>query len=216
MASSDENRKDEQDRKELLQVLRAQISLRGGPIVNPEKLNAELEEEISKNVEHMQREWDRLDSAKNSAQKGFDNVIFVVSTGAFALTVTYVTGFTDRPFLYLWILVFSWFALALAIGCHALSYQVVSAHTDFVQKKMNQYGALLFDKRRKEDAYQKVSNAFGRWTVALNVLSGLLLTLGITSLLMFATLNLLTRNNEAERQFRMDDSVGATSSPMKG
>lgn len=85
------------------------------------------------------RRFDRETATRNENGKGLDNVLFIISTGVFVLSINYLTGLKDQVFEYPNILLLCWFILTGAIISHILSYRKAIEHSDIRLKFINKW-----------------------------------------------------------------------------
>ena len=149
----------------------------------------------------------RLDSLSTIGDKSLGNIILVIGTGSFVLSLTYLTGIkSDVQDLHLvWLLIASWGLLILSILALASKYIFISLRATQAGKLLNEWGSngyqgehgLLTDKR---------INSFSTATAVCTYLSLALMVLGILALFVFVSTNLLDKTSKHTESFQQFSS----------
>ena len=141
-------------------------------------------------------EFTRFDDSKARNAQALDKILFVIGTGSFVLSISYVSGFSTSylpPWL-IFLLIGSWLALAISIAIQAYSYRVSLNHDDYVLKGLNKWRAkgLVGDLPGPDEKTNKMSELVDK----LNIATAVALAIGLLTLLVFAAANLLVTNKE--------------------
>lgn len=120
------------------------------------------------------------EEALHIASRGFDNIIFVVGTGTFAVTVSFLTGLKSTLLQWPLVLIASWISFGLAIVLHALSHREAFKHAS---------EALWND-----EIYETALDAKYSHVTTLNNIAFYLVVLGMACLVCFAAKNVLAAN----------------------
>ena len=135
-----------------------------------------------------QKNWDQLWKHKNQAAGALDKIVFVVSTGSFALTIT-LLGFLKESPIHPYLLIASWFFLGLTVALHAYGYYVAVEDSDYGLNYLNKNlsSASVPETDKKHANFTKQIRLF-------NLLSYVSLVIGILLLGLFTSANLLEKN----------------------
>jgi hypothetical protein len=159
-------------------------------------LNMGPKEIFEKLEKHHLREFDRQSESKSDNARSLDNVIFVISTGVFVLSINYIlgskTGFVYQPMM----LIISWLSLILGIISHIFSYRYAIKFADEVQSKLsiwakNGYLPVGYNPSEEKGDIQKfkfMASRFNNITLSLTIM-------GIILLFIFVSINFIKNNN---------------------
>lgn len=139
--------------------------------------------------EHKQMEWARMDKSKEINGRGLDNIIFVIGTGLFVLSIDFILGSKGAPLQHRWLIVCSWVALVISIISHAVSYFFAIKASDYVQTKLNEWESHGFPQPFNLNSDPE-NTRIKECVVRANYISYTGLFVGIVLLLIFASINL--------------------------
>lgn len=142
-------------------------------------------------LELHQWRFERAEKAKQSAAKSLDHVVFVISTGVFALTINLLALFTGpvyAPFL----LICTWMLLCVSVGSHAFGYYKAVEQSQYFIDCLNG------PDHREPESNDAKNICLGNAIRRANNVSYLALILGIIFLTLFASLNLAANNKQRE------------------
>jgi hypothetical protein len=141
-------------------------------------------------IELYKSEFKRFDEAKIRDGKAFDYIILIVTTGSFALSVTYINGSNQYPLVDAWWLIVAWVCLLGALFVHAYGYWISVQTSQYTQNKLIEWksnglqGNGLSNKNpEKLKMDKKIQTS--------NIVTITLLSAGIISLVVFAAGSLL-------------------------
>ena len=140
--------------------------------------------------EYEKREFQRFqDGALNETSK-LDNIIFVVGTGTFILSINYIVGLKGNYLRWPLLLVSSWITLLISIIVHAFGYRYSAGyHLRVVQeiKEWADKGHPLPFIRVDRTKDHKIIEQFNNWSLWL-------LIVGLALLTVFASYNFVELN----------------------
>lgn len=133
-------------------------------------------------------DFQRLDSAIRTNEKGLDHILLVVSTGIFAISISFITGYTNVNFKYPEVLVSSWVIFALLIILHAAGYFFGIKASLISQNKMMESQSLEYSVHPKNiPEVKKLLTIIDTF----RIISLFLLMIGMALLVLFAASNVL-------------------------
>ena len=140
------------------------------------------------NVDYYRRTRDLVDKASIREGNKLDNVIFVLATGAFVLSINMLIG-GKGPFICLWSLILSWIFLLISIISHVLSYIFAQFRFEDVIERLDKWHDNFFN-----PPGFIVGNKFRDLIKGLNLFSAIFLGLGVIFLTIFAINNIYNSN----------------------
>ncbi len=154
-----------------------------------DETHRKLEEVSSKNIEtHMK--------IKSDAYKAMNNIIFVISTGAFVVVISLI-GYLKTYIYHPWILLVSIISLSLTITLNFIAHWITAKSSIRLIGLLNKErsdgfpGGGGFSEIFKNDNDIKYYKKFAGW---VNVSVLIFLILGVAALICFGYLNLILNN----------------------
>ncbi len=135
-------------------------------------------------------EFNRFDEAKIRNGIAFDHIVYAVSTGAFALSISYVVGLNKTPISHPFILIMSWVFLLVALFSHAYSYWVGVDVSDYMQKQLVSWRKNNFLGQAMTTEAISKKNKMDKKMMWCNKIATIALILGVSCLLLFSVFQL--------------------------
>jgi len=141
----------------------------------------------------VQAERNRFIASKSEQSKSYDQTILTFSSGAIALSLTFVEKITPSP-LYPWLLYASWIFFGLAviavIASFLFSQQAFQNEISYLDSVWNAVN------KRESEMPQRVVNRHTTATRRLNMASGSMFVAGIVFLVLFGATNWPSKQEE--------------------
>lgn len=131
----------------------------------------------------------------NTAVKSINNIIFVVSTGTFAISISFI-GYFQKILNYPWLLILTWAFLLIAICGNVAVLFLTSKIAEKWIKDLNDYRQSSFTPHWNmgESRNPRVKVFYDwSWWITYVVFSSIIL--GLLTLFLFCSINLLSRDN---------------------
>ena len=147
-------------------------------------LNMAITPDQRKLLEH---HWRDAESMWKEGVRGLDHLVLLVSTGAFAISITYIGILKEKPD-YICLLAFSWIALAVSMFSQVLGYLASINWGERVKQVCNDVseGMPLGWELGNDEILQKLNKSLEIF-LKVTVFSFIA---GVTALLIFATINI--------------------------
>ncbi|MDB5189708.1 MAG: hypothetical protein JWN49_34 [Parcubacteria group bacterium] len=154
-----------------------------------------MDTQLEEKKELYRDEFTRFDKAKVRDGIAFDRIVFVITTGSFALSITYVLGLTNRSVIHPYALFASWAFFLCSMASHASGY-LVSVHTsDYVQSKLVEWRSRGFVGNHPSPDQLIKKARLDAWIMRSNYLAIFFLIIGVLFLIFFGGSNLITFGN---------------------
>jgi hypothetical protein len=144
------------------------------------------------NKEYQQAQVERLDKMSEVYGKALNNIVLLVGTGSFVLSVALITGLTEngRALDYHWVLIASWGLLLLSIISSGFRHIINLYRAGRAYDLLDEWGAGGFEGDHKLDTDKNMAT-LGFWAEKLSWIAFGLMVFGVVALFVFGAANVL-------------------------